>query len=329
MGGVVTVTAAPSIDRSYFVDELTPGSVHRAHTVTEEFAGKGVNVSHGLSLAKVPTLAVVPLPKEEVARRQAEKPWLRASTASATPRVSITVLEPDGSTTKINQHPPALTPEDWDALVGATRDAIAELSPQWVAVCGALPSLTTGDDLNIPALADLAHDSSALFAVDTSGPLLTRWAKRGVPDLIKPNADELAECVGRALVTFGDVVRAATEVRDWGVDRVVVSLGPDGMIGVFADQIVHAVAPPQVVRNTIGAGDASLAGLLAHLVSYPEDFVGAVANAVAWGSAKVGQPTSQLSTVTDLPSVQVSQDLNLDQKLSDIGLPERELPPKN
>jgi fructose-1-phosphate kinase PfkB-like protein len=123
------------------------------------------------------------------------------------------------------------------------------------------------------------------------------------------------------LVTLGDVVSAATEVRDWGVDRVLVSLGADGMVGVFGDQIVHAVATPQIVRNTIGAGDASVAGLLAHLVSYPKDFVGAVANAVAWGSAKVGQPTSQLSTLTDLPSVRVSQDLDLDHSLSDVGSP--------
>ena len=323
MGGVVSVTAAPSIDRSYGVEVLTPGGVHRATTVTEEFAGKGANVSHGLSLAHIPTLAVVPLPTEEAVRRQREKPWLRVSPAEASPRVSITILEPDGETTKINQSPPPLTPDDWRALVDVTRESIGELSPQWVAVCGALPSMTTGEHLDLSVLATLAHESSALLALDTSGPLLRKWASEGVPDLIKPNADELAECVQRRLTTFGDVVSAAKEVRDWGIDRVVVSLGPDGMVGVFSDQVVHAVAPPQVVRNTIGAGDASLAGLLAHLVASPEDFAGAVANAVAWGSAKVTQPTSQLSTVNDLPSVQVSLDLDVDRELSDIGSPAR------
>jgi len=46
--------------------------------------------------------------------------------------------------------------------------------------------------------------------------------------------------------------------------------------------------------NTTGAGDASLAGFLAHSVASPDDFVGALANAVAWGSAKVGP--ARLST---------------------------------
>lgn len=319
MTGVVTVTATPSIDRSYAVDGLTPGRVHRAHTVTEEFAGKGVNVSHGLTLASIPTLAIVPLPPEEGAKRHREKQWLRWSAASASPRVSITVLDPDGSTTKINQQPPALTPEDWQRLLTTTREAIAETSPSWVAMCGALPSLTTGADLAVDTVATLAHESGALFALDTSGPLLAHWAQRGVPDLIKPNAHELAECVGRPVTTFGEVVAAAQEVCGWGVDRVVVSLGADGMIGVFGDTVVHAVSTPQVVKNTIGAGDASLAGLLAHLVNHPDDAVEAVTRAVAWGSAKVTQPTSQLTDICTLPVVKVSRNINPARPLTDMS----------
>jgi 1-phosphofructokinase len=318
MPGVVTLTPAPSIDRSYFVARLVPGAVHRATRVTEEFAGKGVNVSHALSLADIPTTAVVPLPESEWSK-QSKRSWLSFSDASVTPRVSITILEPNGHTTKINQSAPDLSLDDWTALVSEGDVAITSLRPHWVAVCGALPTLTDGSPVDVDDIARRAHRAGALFALDTSGPLLATWAKRGVPDLIKPNANELAECVGRDLYTVGDVLDAAREVVGWGVNYVVVSLGADGMVGVHGDLAVYAKADRVDVVNTIGAGDASLAGFLCSLVSSPHDFSGAIGQAVSWGSAKVTQPTSQLSSLESLPNVLVQESVDRSQGLSEPG----------
>ena len=318
MPGVVTLTPAPSVDRSYFLERLTPGAVHRATQVTEEFAGKGVNVSHALNLAGTPTKAVVPLPASEWPRRSTRS-WLSFSDASATPRVSISLLEAGGQTTKINQSAPDLSFDDWTSFVAESDKSISALQPHWVAMCGALPALADGSTIDVEAIASLAHDTGALFALDTSGPLLARWARRGVPDLIKPNADELAECVGRDLTTVGDVVVAAQEALGWGVKYVVVSLGADGMVGVHGDHVVHAQADPVKVVNTTGAGDASLAGFLSHLVSYPDDFAGAIGQAVSWGSAKVMQPTSQLSSLDALPAVSVDESVDGSRALSEPG----------
>lgn len=319
MSGIVTLTAAPSIDRSYFVDRLIPGGVHRATRVTEEFAGKGVNVSHGLDLAKIPTTAVTPLPHGDWGKYEAT-PWLSFSDASVSPRVSITVLEPNGNTTKINQSPPDLTPEDWAAFTTKARAAITQLAPEWVAMCGALPRFTDASPLDVREVTNLARECGALFALDTSGPSLSHWAKQGVPDLIKPNADELAECVGRDLLSFGDVVDAAQEVASWGVSYVVVSLGADGMIGVHGDQVIHARSEPVSVVNTIGAGDSSLAGFLAHCHTSPNDFAGAISVAVAWGAAKVTQPGSQLSSVASLPAVHTVESIDRSFALSEPSL---------
>jgi 1-phosphofructokinase len=318
MPGVVTLTPAPSIDRSYFVDVLVPGAVHRASDVTEEFAGKGVNVSHALNLAGIPTTAVVPLPIAEWPRRS-DRPWLSFSETPVAPRVSITILEPGGQTTKINQGAPDLSPDDWSAFVTAGDKARSSLEPQWVAMCGALPQLTDGAPADLEPIATRVQRAGAFFALDTSGPLLATWARRGVPDLIKPNADELAQCVSRDLNTLGDVLDAAREVSEWGVTYVVVSLGADGMVGVHKDSAVFAHAEPVTVVNTIGAGDASLAGFLSGVVSHPDDFAGAIGQAVAWGSAKVTQPTSQLSSLHNLPSVSVATSVDRARKLSEPG----------
>jgi len=319
MSGVVTITAAPSIDRSYFLDLLTPGAVHRTTGWSEEFAGKGVNVSQALSVGNIPTIAVVPLPSAEWEKRGARE-WLSFSDASVDPRVSVTLLEPDGRTTKINQSPPDLTPADWYSLLAQAAHAVGVLNPQWVGLCGAVPRLSDGSALDIERVVALAHNADALLAIDTSGPALSKWARQGIPDLIKPNQDELAECVERELHTLGDVVEAAREVHSWGVGYVVVSLGADGMLGIHGDIVARATPQPVSVVNTIGAGDASLAGFLAHSVLAPDDFAGAIANAVAWGSAKVGQATSQLTSLTNIPVVSVSESFSYDQVLAEPGL---------
>jgi 1-phosphofructokinase len=318
MAGVVTLTPAPSIDRSYFVEHLVPGAVHRATRVTEEFAGKGVNVSHALAVADIPTTSVVPLPAAEWPK-WSDRSWLTFSDASVPPRVSITILETNGQTTKINQSAPDLRPEDWAGLVKVGEGAMRSLRPNWVAMCGALPTLTDGSDVDVDEIAARAREAGAFFALDTSGPLLATWAKRGVPDLMKPNANELAECVGRDLTSVGGVLDAAREVAAWGIHYVVVSLGGDGMLGVHGDQAIFAKAAPVTVVNTIGAGDASLAGFLAHLMSHPDDFAGAISQAVSWGSAKVTQPTSQLSSIEALPTVSVEEIVDRAQPLSEPG----------
>jgi 1-phosphofructokinase len=58
---VVTLTPAPTLDRTYYVNNLHPGGVNRADDVREELAGKGINVSRGLTLANIHAPGVVPI----------------------------------------------------------------------------------------------------------------------------------------------------------------------------------------------------------------------------------------------------------------------------
>ena len=58
---VVTLTPAPTLDRTYFVKNLVEGGVNRAERVGEELAGKGINVSRGLQLVNMAAPGVVPI----------------------------------------------------------------------------------------------------------------------------------------------------------------------------------------------------------------------------------------------------------------------------
>ena len=315
---VITVTPAPAIDRTYVVNTLELGEVHRATEVHAELAGKGVNVASNLLVGNVASRAVVPLSIDDSATLTSDV--IVPHPVSQPIRVNITVLEEGGRTTKINEEAPALSSAEWAGLVETTLSLAGDNRSPWILVAGTIPACSDAPSLQLEDVFDTAHRQGILVGLDTSGAPLRDLARSGLPDLIKPNAPELAECVGRDLRTLGDVIEAAEEVHHWGVEHVLVSLGPDGMIGVSASGVVHASTAPVTVRNTIGAGDASVAGFLSHFVNHPDDFAVSVGTGVAWGALKVQEVSSQLHSLTGLPDAIVTDAPDRAQPLSEPGL---------
>lgn len=300
---LVTLTPSPAIDRTYRLPELRLGEVNRATSVTEEFAGKGVNVSRNLSLAGIVAPAVVPLSRRDREAIAGDE-LIIASDCAGRLRVNITAIDDRGETTKINQSAPELSEDEWGALVGAAGEALGASNGGWLLVAGSFPSIS-GRLPNIESLrASFPQETS--IALDTSGEVFDVWARSGLLDFVKPNVKELGEALGRALHTLGDVADAAREVAAWGVRHVMVSMGAVGFLGHSAGEFWWATCEPVEVRNTIGAGDASVSGFFDSLLREPDDIRGAVGRAAQWGAQKVQQPTSQLSHLEGLPSVTVT-----------------------
>lgn len=309
---IVTLTPAPTLDRTYFVENLEEGAVNRAYQVGEELAGKGINVSRGLALAGIDAPGIVPIGNADpsVLERTGSTAFLKPLWVEGTLRVSTTVLEKNGPTTKINEHPRPLKQKDWDAVVAMTKKTVTQTGAQWLVVAGAHPEIIeTGKVIDLEPLFQHMAQLGVKVLLDTSGPALRYWAKTGYATIMKPNAHELAECVGRDLRTIGDVIDAAHELNHWGVNCVMASLGVDGIIAVTASHAIHAFTAPVKVINTVGAGDSTIAGFLAAVTSHPVtpdaygvgfDVPAGLAAAVQWGAAKVQQPTSGLKSLDNL-----------------------------
>ncbi|ORT58590.1 1-phosphofructokinase [Streptomyces sp. CB03238] len=315
---ILTVTPNPSLDRTYEVPSLERGEVLRATGERMDPGGKGVNVSRAVAAAGHRTVAVVPLggaPGALVAELlAAEGIEVAPVPLKGHTRSNIAVAEPDGTLTKINAPGPWLTPGESEAILSA----VGAYSPaaDWVACCGSLPR-----GLGPEWYADLvtrAHGYGSRIALDTSGPSLPA-ALRARPDVVKPNAEELAEAVGRPLVTVGDALKAAEELRDAGAGAVLASLGADGQLLVSDAGALYGYAAVDAVRSNVGAGDASLAGFLAAGGAGPD----ALAAAVAHGAAAVRLPGSEMPTPSDLnlSAVTVTADVPLDRYLSEQGSP--------
>ncbi len=313
---IVTLTPAPTLDRTYFVTNLVSGAVNRADSVGEELAGKGINVSRGLHLAGIANIGIVPIGNADpaVLARTGSSDFLHPLWVDGTLRVSTTILENGGTTTKINETPRPLSQDDWNAVVELTEKTVRESGAKWLVIAGALPTYKeTGTPVELQPLFEKMKSLHVKTALDTSGDALTHWAKRGAATMMKPNTEELASIVGRNLFTIGDVIDAAREVNSYGVELVLASLGADGMVAVTKDSAWSSKTDAVRVINTVGAGDATLAGFLCAVIQNPVaageldhglDYNVAlgVKTAVQWGALAVTQPTSGLTSVENLPT---------------------------
>ncbi len=300
---IVTLTPNPSIDRAIVIEALHRGEVHRATESRIDPGGKGVNVSRALAAQGADTLAVLPVggPEGHLLEELLDGAGVarRSVPVAGTVRMNVSVLEPDGTTTKLNEPGPELSAAEVEALLAATADAAAGAA--WLVGCGSLPP-GAPDDL-YARLVTQARSRGARVAVDSSGVPMTH-AVAARPHLVKPNYEELAELVGHDLPTLGDVRAAALDLVGHGIEVVAVSLGGDGALLVTADEQVHAQATITHPLSTVGAGDCMLAGLL-HGLSSGLSAADSLAGAVTWGAAAVTLPGSRVPSPEDLPRIPV------------------------
>ncbi len=290
---IVTLTPNPSIDRTVtLADRLERGAVHRVEAVISQAGGKGVNISRAAVAAGLESIAVFPAAEDDpfVHELQAVGVQCRAVKATGEVRINLTITEPDGTTTKLNSPGAVAT----DASLAALREAVLEhaVAADWVILAGSLPP-------GAPAewYADLVQSlraTPAKVALDTSEAPLVAVVERlpdGAPDLMKPNAEELASFTGGDADHLesdpASAAQAARTLVERGVPTVLASLGANGAVLVTAEGAWYAAPPPTVVVSTVGAGDSSLFGYVLGEVRglSPEQ---RLASAVAYGSAAAG-----------------------------------------
>ncbi len=301
---IVTVTLNPSLDRTVEVSRLDRGDVVRTGAPLLEPAGKGVNVARALTAHGVRSVAVLPVGGREGAELSALLDAAGVSAryvpVSGRTRSNLTVAEPGGTVTKLNEPGLALSHDDLTAITAVVR-ATAE-DATWIVVSGSLPpEISTA---TFARFVDDVRRTGAKLAVDTSGDALSA-AVEARPDLLKPNLAELAELAGRSLDTLGDVVAAAEAVRVSGVGTVLVSLGAEGAVLVGPDGVVVGTSHVAVPRSTVGAGDSFLAGYLASETAggAPRDRLLA---ALTWGAAATRLPGTTVPAPSDLDASEAS-----------------------
>jgi 1-phosphofructokinase len=299
---VVTLTANPSLDRTLELPApLTSGGIVRLVGSGTEPGGKGVNVARAIAAAGGDVVSVLPAAATDpiVSALHALRLELATVPVQLPVRTNYTLVDPAGTTTKLNEPGAPLSPASRAALTGVLRGHAD--NARWVVLSGSLPP-GTPDDWYAELVRSL-RGSGARVAVDTSEAPLRALLAAGpdaAPDLLKPNSEELAQVTGVAedevLRNPAATLAAVQHLHAAGVAEVLLTLGADGaLLSTATGELWSAAPPPITVRSTVGAGDCSLAGyLLADLAGAPP--AERLRAAVAYGAASASLPGSAVPT---------------------------------
>ncbi|ADJ15419.1 1-phosphofructokinase [Halalkalicoccus jeotgali] len=252
---ILTVTLNPAVDHTLELGEaLEPAAVARTDAATFDPGGKGINVSKYLVELEAETLAsgyvggfLGRFLTTALDERGIPNDFVEIDDGT---RLNTTILTP-GAEYKINQDGPTVEAGAIEAVV----ETIRRYEPETVLVAGSLPP-----GLDAGAIDAVARAGPWKTVVDVDGPLLS--SLEAAYALCKPNREELAAATGEPTTTVEECVAAARSLRNRGFDRVVASLGSDGAVMVSPDRAVHVPALDADVADTVGAGDALLAGVL-------------------------------------------------------------------
>jgi 1-phosphofructokinase len=262
---ITTVTLNPAIDRTLTIENLEPGGVNRVLTIHEKMGGKGLNVSLVLLALSVETAAIGLIGKKNIAltdelmkNLQFPREFLEVAGKTRTNTKIVDTLKKQ--TTELNEAGLSVKASDLRTL--NQRLKTWAMRSDFTVLSGSLPPGLPADTYRKMLL---DHARLSEFVLDTAGDALVEGVK-GHPFLIKPNLDELNQAFKQNLHTPSEIISYChTLIDTYDIGMILVSTGKDGSLLITPDEAYRASALKVDVNNTVGAGDAMLAGFLAGL----------------------------------------------------------------
>lgn len=264
-GPVVAVGLSPAWQVIMRFPEFLPGEVNRASATTRCASGKVLNVAAALAHLGVAARAVTVLGGAPAAATMAEMAGLGVElvavpTRGETRTCTTLIDDAGGGTTELVENAGPIGPDELAAFVGAYRAAVAGAAA--VVLSGSLPA-----GVAATLYRDLLDGTPCPAILDARGPELIE-ALPARPLLVKPNREELARTVGRALDDDAGAFAAMDDLRARGAGWVVVTDGARPALVVGPESRVRIV-PPRLERiiNPIGCGDCLAAGFAAGIAA--------------------------------------------------------------
>lgn len=264
---IACLAANPSIDRLFEVERLTPGAIHRPLRSVERAGGKGLNCARAVRSLGADVVAI-PLLRGHAGRwiadeLAAEGVAVEAVASSGENRTSLSVADREtGGLTEFYEHGPDATPAMWAELLAALDRALPRAS--WLTISGSLPPGLPDD--GYATAVRRARDAGVAVALDTEGERLRRaLAER--PEVVKVNATEAGDLLGRTVASREDALGAARDLRALagGEGAALVTRGAEGAVLVAPDGTARGGALHVRGPYSVGSGDAFLAGLVVGL----------------------------------------------------------------
>lgn len=260
---IYTLTINPAIDKLIFLEKFIQNQTNRPIKSVETIGGKGTHVSLNLNLLNQDNRAILFVSGRTGGKliRMLHDHGVKTRVVRGDgfeTRTNIILVELTNDCTIIAERGNLITDEILDKVVGILRASLK--SGDYLVLSGDAGNCARSIYSEI--IREFSRKGIRVF-LDTSEPSLTESLQEG-PFLVKPNLDELSQICGRLLSVenMPEIIECLGVFDRYPVQVVAVSLGSSGSLIKRGNEILRAYAPKVEIKNTIGCGDAYLAGLV-------------------------------------------------------------------
>jgi tagatose 6-phosphate kinase len=298
---ILIVNLNLAVDHFVEVDELRAGQVQRSLVERRQAGGKGVNVARVLKTLGEPSLL-----SGFLGGRAGE--FIASGLRAETIETSCTRVVNESRTcliindrsrreqTVINASGPDIREAEFRRFEANYKRSLSHAD--YVVITGSLPP-------NLPEhtyarLIEAAHAGGRRVLLDCAGAALRR-ALEARPFLVKINAAEASEFTTMPVKDFDSAARATRQLREAGAESAMITLGATGALFDFGDARYRFDAPHVAAVNSVGSGDAALAGLAAGLArDWTPQESGALAIAAGAANALHGAGACSKEEISEL-----------------------------
>ncbi|MDE7361220.1 MAG: 1-phosphofructokinase [Oscillospiraceae bacterium] len=280
---VYTVTFNPALDYVVFVNNMKFREVNKIEKALVQAGGKGINVSMVLSELGVESRAMgfVAGFTGEAIEQSVREHGIDADFVhleSGLSRINIK-LKSDGET-ELNANGPVISDKALKELFERFEDLE---NGDVLVLAGSVPSSLPSNIYE--QILEYVSAKKVITVIDASGELLTETLKYK-PYLIKPNLDEIGEIFGEKPTSRDEVIICAQHLQEMGAQNVLVSMAGDGALLLDSQgDVRYCAACEGSVVNSVGAGDAMVAGFVSGILDKDVDFEYALMLGTAAGGA--------------------------------------------
>lgn len=282
---ILTITANPSVDISYELENFKIDDVNRTNQVIKDAGGKGIHVGYVLNELGEDVVhsgfvggALGEYIKNTIKNKGQESRFIDIGEDT---RNCIAVLHEGNQTEILEKGPKITTTEENDFI-----EKLDEITKgcDYINVSGSLPNGLNASFYE--RIIAYAKEKNKFISVDTSGKNLESIINAGVkPDLIKPNESEIGDVL-KTEVSKDNLVDILLREPFKDIRYIIASMGKDGAIVKIDNKVYKANVPEVEAINPVGSGDSSLAGAI-YAISKDKDDIDIIKTSMTCGLLNV------------------------------------------
>ncbi|MFR6223851.1 MAG: 1-phosphofructokinase [Lactococcus lactis] len=279
---IYTVTLNPALDYFMNYEELALGEVNRTGKTQISAGGKGIMESRMLSLVGAKSKALGFLGgfsgqyiKDFLNENQIDSDFTEIEDLT---RINVKLKSQENETSL-----DAAGPKLQESEINHFLEKFDHLKEDDIVVfAGTIPK-SLGEDFYERLIAKV-HKQKATFVMDVDGQKLLD-SLPAHPLLIKPNREELEAIFETSFKNNEQIIPYGQKLLEMGAQNVIVSMAGDGALLFTNEKVYFAQGIKGELKNSIGAGDSTVAGFLAEY-SQSKDPLLAFRQAIACGTSK-------------------------------------------